>query len=216
MRGLVLIAPHFFTEDAGIAAVADAAEAYATTDLRERLARYHADVDNAFRGWNDVWLDPAFRKWDITEELAYIRVPILIVQGEADQYGTVRQIEAAREECYCPVEVALLPGAKHSPQREEPQARSPRSPISSTGCCATITKATLPRMRRDRAVSHCGASHLLQARKSPPEGYPGGPDWPTLRGGRRPIDFQKTRSFERYQRSSGKLGLGQHRTLHRL
>ena len=69
-----------------------------------------------------MWLDPAFRNWDITEELAYIRVPILIVQGEADQYGTVRQIEAARQECYCPVEVALLPGARHSPQREAPEA----------------------------------------------------------------------------------------------
>jgi pimeloyl-ACP methyl ester carboxylesterase len=122
VRGLALIAPHFFTEDSGIAAIAAAGEAYATTDLRDRLARYHADVDNAFRGWNDVWLDPAFRKWDITEELAYIRVPILIVQGEADQYGTVRQIEVAREECYCPVEVTLLPGVKHSPQREAPQA----------------------------------------------------------------------------------------------
>lgn len=122
IRGLVLIAPHFFTEDAGIAAIAAAREAFATTDLRARLARYHADVDNAFRGWNDVWLDPAFRKWDITEELAYIRVPILILQGEADQYGTVRQIAVAGQECYCPVEVTLLPEVKHSPQREAPEA----------------------------------------------------------------------------------------------
>ena len=64
---------------------------------------------------------PALRDWNITEELAYIRVPILIVQGEDDQYGTVRQIEAAQEECYCPVEVALLPGARHAPQREAPE-----------------------------------------------------------------------------------------------
>jgi len=118
VRGLVLIAPHFFTEDMGIAEIARAKEAYATTDLRARLARWHADVDNAFRGWNDAWLDPAFRTWDITEPLAYIRVPILIVQGEDDQYGTVRQIEVAREECYCPVEVALLPGVRHAPHRE--------------------------------------------------------------------------------------------------
>jgi pimeloyl-ACP methyl ester carboxylesterase len=122
VRGLVLMAPHFFTEDMGIASIAAAGEAYRTTDLRERLARYHADVDNAFRGWNDIWLDPAFRKWDISEELAYIRVPILIVQGEADQYGTARQIEVAQEECYCPVEVTLLPGAKHSPHRDAPEA----------------------------------------------------------------------------------------------
>jgi len=116
--GLVLIAPHFFTEDPGIASIEEARKAYATTDLRAKLARWHADVDNAFKGWNGAWLDPEFRKWDITEQLAYIRVPVLIVQGENDQYGTVKQIEVAQEECYCPVEVALLPGAKHSPQRE--------------------------------------------------------------------------------------------------
>jgi pimeloyl-ACP methyl ester carboxylesterase len=122
VRGLVLIAPHFFTEDMGIAEIARARQAYETTDLRQKLARWHAHVDNAFRGWNDAWLDPNFRQWDITEELAYIRVPILIVQGADDQYGTVRQIEVAREECYCPVEVALLPGARHAPHREAPQA----------------------------------------------------------------------------------------------
>jgi pimeloyl-ACP methyl ester carboxylesterase len=120
VRGLILIAPHFFTEDSGIAEIARARDAYATTDLRVKLARWHADVDNAFRGWNDAWLDPDFRKWDITTELAYIRVPILIVQGEGDQYGTVKQIEAAERECYCPVEVALLPGVRHSPHREAP------------------------------------------------------------------------------------------------
>ena len=90
VRGLVLIAPHFFTEDMGLAEIARAKEAYATTDLRAKLARWHADVDNAFRGWNDAWLDPGFRTWDITDALAYIRVPILIVQGEDDQYGTVQ------------------------------------------------------------------------------------------------------------------------------
>jgi pimeloyl-ACP methyl ester carboxylesterase len=116
--GLVLIAPHFFTEDSGIASIAGAGKAYETGDLRQRLAKWHADVDNAFKGWNGAWLDPAFRQWDITGELAYIRVPMLIVQGEDDQYGTVKQIETAERECYCPVEVALLPGAKHSPQRE--------------------------------------------------------------------------------------------------
>jgi pimeloyl-ACP methyl ester carboxylesterase len=122
IRGLVLIAPHFFVEDVSIKSIAQAKTAYAQTDLRAKLARWHKDPDNAFRGWNDAWLDPKFREWDITQELAYIRVPILIVQGEDDQYGTVKQIEVAREECYCPVEVALLAGAKHSPQREAPDA----------------------------------------------------------------------------------------------
>jgi len=120
--GLALIAPHFFTEDMGIASIVAAKEAYETTDLKQKLARWHKDVDNAFYGWNGAWLAPDFRKWDITDELAYIRVPMLIVQGEDDQYGTVKQIEAAERECYCPVEVARLKGAKHSPQREAPVA----------------------------------------------------------------------------------------------
>jgi len=120
--GLVLIAPHFFTEDPGIASIVAAKKAYETGDLRARLSRWHTDVDNAFKGWNGAWLNPEFRKWDITEFLAYIRVPMLIVQGENDQYGTVMQIEVAQQECYCPVEVALLPSARHSPQREAPEA----------------------------------------------------------------------------------------------
>ncbi len=63
---------------------------------------------------------PGFRNWDISEYLAYIRVPIAILQGDADQYGTIRQIEIAREECYCPVDVTIIPGAGHSPHREAP------------------------------------------------------------------------------------------------
>jgi pimeloyl-ACP methyl ester carboxylesterase len=122
VRGLVLIAPHFFTEDCGIAEIARVKVAYEATDLREKLARWHADADNAFRGWNDAWLDPDFRRWDITDALAYIRVPILIVQGEDDQYGSIRQIEVAREECYCPVDVVLMPGVRHAPHREAPDA----------------------------------------------------------------------------------------------
>ncbi|MBV8791382.1 MAG: alpha/beta hydrolase [Pseudolabrys sp.] len=122
VQGLVLIAPHFFTEDTGIASIVEAKKAYGKTDLRARLARWHKDPDNAFWGWNGAWLDPDFRKWDITEFLGYIRVPILIVQGEDDQYGTVAQVEAAQRDCYCPVRVALLKGVKHSPQRDAPDA----------------------------------------------------------------------------------------------
>ena len=96
--GLVLIAPHFFTEDSGIASIAKAKQAYETGDLRGKLARWHADVDNAFKGWNGAWLDPGFRRWDITEQLAYIRVPMLIVQGADDEYGTVKQIEMAEQD----------------------------------------------------------------------------------------------------------------------
>ncbi len=122
IRGLILIAPHFFVEDVSIRSIAEAKVAFERDDLREKLARWHRDPDNAFRGWNDAWLDPEFRNWDITQDLAYVRVPILIVQGEDDQYGTTRQIDVAQEECYCPVEIALMPGAKHVPQREAPDS----------------------------------------------------------------------------------------------
>jgi pimeloyl-ACP methyl ester carboxylesterase len=120
IRGLSLIAPHFVVENVSISSIAAAKQAYESTDLREKLARWHKDVDVAFRGWNEAWLDPQFRSWDISESLAYIRVPVQIVQGEADRYGTLRQIEIAEEECYCPVDVTLLPGIGHAPQREAP------------------------------------------------------------------------------------------------
>ena len=122
VRGLVLLAPHFFTEDMGIAEIRRARDAFTTGSFRDKLARWHSDVDCAFRSWSEPWLDPQFRKWDITEALGYIRVPILIVQGDQDQYGTLRQLEVAKDECYCPVETVVLPGIRHVPQREAPQA----------------------------------------------------------------------------------------------
>ena len=121
VRGLVLMAPHFFTEQTGLNEIRRAGKSFASGALREKLMRWHDDVDSAFRSWNEPWLDPAFEKWDITETLGYIRVPILIVQGENDQYGTLKQIEAAQQECYCPVETAILPGIRHVPYREAPE-----------------------------------------------------------------------------------------------
>lgn len=121
VRALVLIAPHFFVEDVTIASIREMRETYEAGELRERLRKWHEDVDATVRGWSDVWLTNDFRNWDLTDDLAYIRVPILIVQGEDDQYGTVAQIEAAQRDCYCPVDVALLPGARHNPQREAPE-----------------------------------------------------------------------------------------------
>jgi pimeloyl-ACP methyl ester carboxylesterase len=118
VRGLVLMAPHFFAEAMGLAEIGRAGEAFAAGVLRDKLKRWHADVDGAFRSWIEPWLDPNFRDWDITEALGYIRVPILIVQGAEDQYGTLKQIDAAIAECFCPVEVAILPGARHAPHRD--------------------------------------------------------------------------------------------------
>lgn len=121
VRALVLMAPHFFVEDVSVESIAEAKVAYETTDLRERLKRYHGDnVDCAFHGWNGAWLDPGFRAWDITEYLPSIRVPVLIVQGQGDEYGTAAQPRAAQQECMCPVEVALLPECGHAPFRDQP------------------------------------------------------------------------------------------------
>jgi pimeloyl-ACP methyl ester carboxylesterase len=120
VRAVAMIAPHFIVEDVSVASIAEIRTAYETTDLKARLARWHRDVDNAFLGWNGAWLDPQFRDWDISDYLAYIRVPVAIIQGASDQYGTLRQIEVAREECYCPVEVTVLPGIGHAPHREAP------------------------------------------------------------------------------------------------
>ena len=121
VRGLVLMAPHFFTEEMGLAEIRRAREEYQSGNLREKLKRWHADVDCAFRTWNEPWLSPQFKQWDITEALGYIRVPILIVQGADDQYGTLKQVEVAQQECFCPVETAVLPGARHSPHRDAPE-----------------------------------------------------------------------------------------------
>jgi pimeloyl-ACP methyl ester carboxylesterase len=118
VRGVVMIAPHFIVEDMGVAAIAETRTAYENAGLKARLARWHRQVDNAFYGWSDAWLDPAFRNWDISDHLAYIRVPVAILQGADDQYGTMRQVEIARGECYCPVDVTIIPGAGHSPHRE--------------------------------------------------------------------------------------------------
>jgi pimeloyl-ACP methyl ester carboxylesterase len=120
VEGVVMIAPHFIVEDISVISIADIKIAYETSGLKAKLARWHKDVDNAFYGWNDAWLDPDFRKWDISEYLAYIRVPVALLQGVDDRYGTMRQVEIAQEECYCPVDVTVIPGAGHQPHREAP------------------------------------------------------------------------------------------------
>jgi pimeloyl-ACP methyl ester carboxylesterase len=122
VRGVAMIAPHFIVEDISVTSIAGIKQVYETSGLRTKLARWHRDVDNAFYGWNGAWLDPKFRNWDISEYLAYIRVPVAILQGADDQYGTIRQIEIAQEECYCPVDVTIVPGAGHQPHRDAPEA----------------------------------------------------------------------------------------------
>jgi pimeloyl-ACP methyl ester carboxylesterase len=122
VNGVVSIAPHFFTEATGLAEIASTKTLYETTDLRAKLARHHANVDVAFRGWNDAWLDPKFASdFDLTDALAYIRVPILVIQGADDRYGTLAQVRVVENECYCPVETLILSGCGHAPHRDRPE-----------------------------------------------------------------------------------------------
>jgi pimeloyl-ACP methyl ester carboxylesterase len=120
VRALALMAPHFFVEDMTTGSIAETKRAYEQTDLRRRLARYHRHVDAAFYGWAEPWL--AFRDWSIEDELAHVRVPILILQGADDQYGSAAQIERARAVAYCPVEAMLLERCAHSPHLDRPEA----------------------------------------------------------------------------------------------
>lgn len=122
VRGLILVAPHFYTEDAGIAAIADAARAYRNGELKARLSRYHGNnVECAFRGWSEAWLDPDFRAFDIRDYLPAIDVPVMLIQGEADEYGTAAQVRAARDACRVPLRVEMLARCGHSPHREHPE-----------------------------------------------------------------------------------------------
>jgi pimeloyl-ACP methyl ester carboxylesterase len=123
LSGLVLFAPHVFVEDISIASIAAAKEAYETGDLRARLARHHgSNADGAFRGWNDAWLDPQFRSWNIEEYLPRIHVPSLVVQGEDDEYGTLAQVDAIAEKAGAPVTRCILAGARHAPYKDRPAA----------------------------------------------------------------------------------------------
>lgn len=122
VAGLVLIAPHFFAEDMGLAEIAQAKAMYddPASGLRERLARWHKNVDVAFRGWNDAWLDPGFRAWNIAPVLDTIRGPVLVVQGTDDQYGTQEQVKVVQRRCRSRVETVMMEGVRHSPHREAP------------------------------------------------------------------------------------------------
>jgi pimeloyl-ACP methyl ester carboxylesterase len=121
VAGLVVAAPHTFVEDTTIASIERARDAYRTTDLRSRLARHHADPDSAFWGWNDVWLDPAFRRFDIRALLPAIRCPLLAIQGHDDEYGSMAQLEAIAR-AVPQAELLRLDDCGHSPHRDQPAA----------------------------------------------------------------------------------------------
>jgi pimeloyl-ACP methyl ester carboxylesterase len=119
LGGVIAIAPHVFVEDVSVKAIAEATVLYTQGDLRDKLSRYHADVDSAFYGWNDIWLNPEFRQWDITGVLSSIQCPLLAIQGHDDEYGTMAQIDAIAS--HIPhTQLTKLPACGHSPHRQCP------------------------------------------------------------------------------------------------
>jgi len=118
VRALILVAPHVFVEDLSVASIAAAKVSFERTDFRTNLCRYHAHVDETFWGWNDIWLDPRFRSWNIESLLDRIRCPILCIQGEEDEYGTPKQVEAVRAQVPG-TEILMLPNCRHSPHRDQ-------------------------------------------------------------------------------------------------
>ena len=121
IAGLILLAPHVFNETACVESIQQAGRLYQETDLRQRLARYHSDVDNAFWGWHDVWLTAAFWEWNIELFLARINIPILLIQGENDQYGTLAQIDAVEHQATGLVQRLVLSDCGHAPHQDQPE-----------------------------------------------------------------------------------------------
>lgn len=121
VKGLVVMAPHVFVEDISIKSISEARTAFETSDLPQKLGRYHADAARTFRGWNDIWLHPDFRAWNIEDVLPRIHCPMLAIQGFDDEYGTMAQLEAIARQTGGPVELLRLAACRHSPHRDQPK-----------------------------------------------------------------------------------------------
>ncbi|HEX8393043.1 MAG TPA: alpha/beta hydrolase [Longimicrobium sp.] len=122
VRALVLEAPHVFVEDCTVTSIARLPERYRTTEMRTRLARHHADVDATFGRWTEVWLRPEFRAWSIAELLPSVCLPALVIQGDADEYGTMAQVQAIQAASAGPVEVVTFADTGHAPHAEQGDA----------------------------------------------------------------------------------------------
>ena len=124
IAGVIVAAPHIFVEDISVASITQTRETYLKTNLREKLARHHDDVDSAFWGWNDIWLNPQFRAWNIEALLPQITCPLLAIQGVNDEYGTMAQIDgiASAVPNLRRAQLVKLENCGHSPHRDQPQA----------------------------------------------------------------------------------------------
>lgn len=118
VRGLVTLAAHVFREASSFTAISAAREAYLHADLRARLGKYHRHVDDAFWGWCRAWLDPEFAAWNLESYLPAITAPSLVIQGDADPYGTLAQVDAIARGVAGPGTTLVLPGCGHAPWRE--------------------------------------------------------------------------------------------------
>ncbi len=121
VRGIAALAPHVFVEDLSVRSIAQAKAAFESTDLAQKLARHHRDPHRTFYGWNDIWLDPDFRGWNIEAFLPRIDCPVLVIQGEDDEYGTMAQADAIAAQVRGPCEVVALARCGHSPHRDQPE-----------------------------------------------------------------------------------------------
>ncbi|MFD4841588.1 alpha/beta fold hydrolase [Achromobacter sp. NPDC058515] len=119
VAGIAVAAPHIFVEDVSVSNIELARRAYLESDLRARLGRHHADPDSAFWGWNDIWLDPEFRRWNIEDHLSRIACPVLAIQGVDDEYGTLEQIRGIRRRAP-QAELLEIPDCGHSPHKDQP------------------------------------------------------------------------------------------------
>jgi pimeloyl-ACP methyl ester carboxylesterase len=122
VRGLVCLAPHVFVEPVCVQSIAKVRESYFETDLRQRLSKYHARVDDAFLGWADIWLDPEFLAWSIEDLIARIEQPLLLVQGLDDEYGTLAQLDRIEARVKGPTSRLVLADCGHSPHRDQEAA----------------------------------------------------------------------------------------------
>jgi pimeloyl-ACP methyl ester carboxylesterase len=123
VRGVVAMAPHVFIEPICIRSIRAAAHTFETTDLPDRLGKYHRDVRKTFYGWADVWRDPDFTSWDIRDEyLPNVRCPVLAIQGFQDEYGTMAQLDEIERRVGGPCTLLKLERCGHSPFRDQPQA----------------------------------------------------------------------------------------------
>lgn len=120
VAGIALLAPHVIVEEITVAAIREARVAFDAGGLRDRMARHHDDVEAAFNGWCDVWLDPAFRDWSLESDAERITCPVLLIQGADDPYGTLDQLDRIEARVRGPVERLVVPGG-HSPHLEAPE-----------------------------------------------------------------------------------------------